>query len=241
MTTERGLDAADFSMFAYGGAGPLHATMVARELQIDRVIIPNSPGHFSAFGMLMSDFRHDEVRSWFRQLKAIQFEDMEAIFVEMEQAGRTAIEASGVSMSGLAISRAADMRYVGQEHAVTAELPADRETAARWSVAVMELGALVCTARAPRCGSCPVADRCAWRLAGFPADDGPPRRAQTWAGTDRQCRGRLLAVLRESEGPVHRSRLEAAWADPQQRERCLASLVEDGLLVQPAPTAYALP
>ncbi|MEJ8570009.1 hydantoinase/oxoprolinase family protein [Microbaculum marinum] len=124
VTTERGLDAADFSMFAYGGAGPLHATMVARELQIDRVIIPNSPGHFSAFGMLMSDFRHDEVRSWFRQLRTIEFDDMEAIFADMEEAGRKAIETGGVSMAGVAVSRAADMRYVGQEHAVTADLPA---------------------------------------------------------------------------------------------------------------------
>jgi A/G-specific adenine glycosylase len=120
-------------------------------------------------------------------------------------------------------------------------LPADEPTAATWSVAVMELGALVCPAATPRCGACPVADLCAWRAAGYPAYDGPPRRVQTWAGTDRQCRGRLLAVLRDSDGPVHRSRLDAAWAEEAQRVRCLASLVEDGLVVHTGPDTYALP
>ena len=78
------------------------------------------------------------------------------------------------------------------------------EQPATWAVAVMELGALVCTAARPRCEACPVADRCAWTLAGRPAYDGPPRRGQAWAGTDRQVRGRLMAVLREAEGSVAR-------------------------------------
>jgi A/G-specific adenine glycosylase len=120
-------------------------------------------------------------------------------------------------------------------------LPDDEPTAATWSVAVMELGALVCTAATPRCAACPVRELCAWRAAGYPAYDGPPRRAQTWAGTDRQCRGRLLAVLRDSEGPVHRSSLDAAWSEKSQRVRCLASLVDDGLVVHAGPDTYALP
>lgn len=120
-------------------------------------------------------------------------------------------------------------------------LPDDEGTAATWAVAVMELGALVCTATGPRCGACPVSDRCAWLAAGRPAYDGPARKVQTWAGTDRQCRGRLLAVLRESDGPVHRSRLDAVWTQEAQRIRCLASLVEDGLLVPAGPESYALP
>lgn len=120
-------------------------------------------------------------------------------------------------------------------------LPEDDATAARWAVAVMELGALVCTARDPGCGECPVAGLCAWRLAGRPPYDGPPRRGQTWAGTDRQCRGRLLAVVRDAEGAVHRSRLEAAWAGGDQRERCLASLLADGLVVAVGQQSYALP
>jgi A/G-specific adenine glycosylase len=128
------------------------------------------------------------------------------------------------------------------ERAVARDLlPDDDATAATWAVAVMELGALVCTATRPRCDRCPVAATCAWRLAGSPAYDGPPRVAQTWAGTDRQCRGRLLGVLRDADGPVHRSRLDAAWADDEQRARCLASLVDDGLLAPAGPESYALP
>lgn len=120
-------------------------------------------------------------------------------------------------------------------------LPEDEPTAATWAVAVMELGALVCVAANPRCGSCPIAGACAWHAAGHPAYDGPARRVQTWAGTDRQCRGRLLAVLRESAGPVHPSRLDAAWSDETQRVRCLASLVADGLVVPSGADTYALP
>ena len=104
----------------------------------------------------------------------------------------------------------------------------------------MELGALVCTAAGPRCADCPVADRCAWRAAGHPAYDGPPRRGQAWAGTDRQCRGRLMAVLRDAEGPVHRRRLEAVWPDQQQRERCLQTLIGDGLVTQAAADRFVL-
>jgi A/G-specific adenine glycosylase len=120
-------------------------------------------------------------------------------------------------------------------------LPADEPTAATWSVALMELGALVCTAATPRCGDCPVNDLCAWRAAGHPAYDGPPRRGQAWAGTDRQCRGRLLALVRESEGPVHRNRLDAVWPEHDQRVRCLAGLVDDGLVTQVSASTYALP
>ena len=114
------------------------------------------------------------------------------------------------------------------------------EQPATWAVAVMELGALVCTAANPRCASCPVSDQCAWSLAGRPAYDGPPRRGQAWAGTDRMVRGRLMAVLRDTEGSVGRARLEQAWAEPVQRERALQSLIADGLVVE-SDGRYALP
>lgn len=114
------------------------------------------------------------------------------------------------------------------------------EQPATWAVAVMELGALVCTAASPRCAACPIRDRCAWRRAGYPAYDGPPRRGQTWAGTDRQVRGRLMAVLREAESSVPRPRLEATWPEDTQRERALASLITDGLIVE-TDGAYSLP
>ena len=120
-------------------------------------------------------------------------------------------------------------------------LPDDAATAATWAVATMELGALVCTARQPACDACPIAEACAWRSAGFPAYDGPPRRGQAWAGTDRQCRGRIMALARESEGSVGAAAIEAAWPGADQRERCLTSLVADGLLTQVTPGRWALP
>ncbi|GAA1954401.1 A/G-specific adenine glycosylase [Nocardioides panacihumi] len=119
-------------------------------------------------------------------------------------------------------------------------LPHD-DSAPVWSVAVMELGALVCTAASPRCDACPVARLCAWQEAGRPAYSGPERKAQAWAGTDRQCRGRLMAVLRDADGPVHRTALEAVWDKPAQRDRSLAGLLEDGLASQVGPDTFALP
>ena len=124
---------------------------------------------------------------------------------------------------------------------VLALLPADPEGAAAASVAFMELGALVCTARSPRCASCPLLTRCAWVLAGRPSLDAPVRRTQPWAGTDRQVRGRLLAVLRDNPAPVGAPDLASAWDEPVQRARALDGLVADGL-VDPLPDGrYALP
>ncbi|TQN37713.1 A/G-specific DNA-adenine glycosylase [Blastococcus colisei] len=119
--------------------------------------------------------------------------------------------------------------------------PTDTDRATRFSVAVMELGALVCVARVPRCAVCPVRDRCAWRLAGSPAHDGPPRRVQKFAGTDRQVRGRLLDVLRAAPEPVDSAALEPAWDDAVQRSRCLDSLLTDGLVEQTADGLFTLP
>ncbi|WP_406394208.1 A/G-specific adenine glycosylase [Streptomyces sp. NBC_00887] len=120
-------------------------------------------------------------------------------------------------------------------------LPEEDERAARWAAATMELGALVCTAKNEDCTRCPIAGQCAWRLAGKPAHQGPPRRGQTYAGTDRQVRGRLLAVLREAVTPVPQSALDAVWEEPVQRARALDGLVADGL-VEPLPGGqYRLP
>jgi A/G-specific adenine glycosylase len=130
---------------------------------------------------------------------------------------------------------------VAERRRAEALVPVDGAVAARWAVAVMELGALVCTARTPRCHACPIRDACAWAAVGFPAYDGPPRRGQTYAGTDRQCRGRLLGVLRDCDEPVHRSRLESAWDDALQRERALDGLVADGLVEPLADDLFRLP
>ena len=119
-------------------------------------------------------------------------------------------------------------------------LPDDGLLAARLSVGLMELGALRCRAHDPRCLDCPLATTCAWRLAGMPAN-GVRRPVQKYGGTDRQARGRLLAVLRDSDGPVPRRRLDAAWPDDVQRTRALDGLVADGLVEPLARDRFRLP
>ncbi|HLV59041.1 MAG TPA: A/G-specific adenine glycosylase [Natronosporangium sp.] len=133
------------------------------------------------------------------------------------------------------VTTAADLAAT---EALLPRLPAD---AAAASAAFMELGATVCTARAPRCGSCPLAEGCAWRARGQPLPDGPRRRRQRYVGTDRQARGALLAVLREATGPVTADRLASAWPDARQRLRALQTLIADGLVCQAAGDQYALP
>jgi N-methylhydantoinase A len=123
VTTERGLDAADFALCAYGGAGPLHAVAIAREIGIREVIVPFAPGVFSAFGMLFSDLRYDYVRTGLTRLEDASFEEITRIYKELEDQGRAAIAATRVAPQKIAIKRAADMRYVGQEHPVTVDLP----------------------------------------------------------------------------------------------------------------------
>jgi A/G-specific adenine glycosylase len=124
---------------------------------------------------------------------------------------------------------------------VEALLPAEEQRAARFSIALMELGALVCTARSPRCADCPLHADCAWLLAGKPAYDGPAKPVQKFAGTDRQVRGRLLDVLRDSPEPVGKARLDMAWSEAGQRDRCLDSLLVDGLVEQTPDGRFALP
>ena len=124
---------------------------------------------------------------------------------------------------------------------IAALAPEEPERAVRFSVAVMELGALVCVAGTPRCDACPVQERCAWRTSGSPPHDGPPRRVQKFAGTDRQARGRLLDVVRASSVPVAPTELEGAWGDAVQRSRCLHSLLTDGLVEQTPGGLFTLP
>ncbi|WP_448631783.1 A/G-specific adenine glycosylase [Cellulomonas soli] len=137
---------------------------------------------------------------------------------------------------------------VAERTRAAAMVPADDATAARWAAASMELGALVCTARSPRCGQCPVAAMCAWQLAGCPDDvHAARRRTQPWEGTDRQVRGRVMGLLREALEPVPADAVEALWPERTQLARCLDGLLADGLLVQVAgagpddPVHYRLP
>jgi A/G-specific adenine glycosylase len=133
------------------------------------------------------------------------------------------------------------------EARLAAELvPDPPPEAARWAVAAMELGALICTARAPRCADCPVRGLCRWQADGAPEHTGPVRRAQGYAGTDRYVRGLLMAALRAAAEPVAHTALaaaapDAALRDPGQRERCLDGLVADGLVEPLAGGRYRLP
>jgi len=119
-------------------------------------------------------------------------------------------------------------------------LPDDGRRAARWSVAVMELGALVCTARRPDCAACPVAGKCRWRASGSPPGQAR-RRAPRYEGSDRQCRGAILAALRAAAGPLPADALTAAWDDTGQRARALAALLADGLVTERPDGAVSLP
>ncbi|WP_051451428.1 A/G-specific adenine glycosylase [Actinospica robiniae] len=142
--------------------------------------------------------------------------------------------------------------YSGAQYPATAVSAAERELARRilpeqasdaaaWAAASMELGALVCTAKTPRCEQCPVAELCKWRDSGYPEHVGPARRGQTYTGTDRQCRGALLAVLRAAHAPVEADALFTAWPDEAQRGRALQGLIADGLAVRTADNQYRLP
>ena len=125
--------------------------------------------------------------------------------------------------------------------AMEALLPGDRPAAAAFNAGMMELGAIVCVARTPRCDVCPLAATCAWRAAGYPAYDGPRKAVQKkYEGSDRQVRGLIMAELRASHIPVTAAELVGVWPDAAQRDRALAGLLADGLAVE-AQGGYTLP
>ena len=126
--------------------------------------------------------------------------------------------------------------------AMEAQLPTDEGDARLFNAGAMELGALVCTARSPRCDVCPIADQCAWRAAGYPEYSGPRRVAQkTYEGSDRQVRGLILAALRKSIVPLSAAEIALTWADPVQRSRSLGGLLADGLVIGDTELGYELP
>lgn len=111
----RGHDPRDFAMVAFGGAGPLHAAEIARELNIPKVIIPRVPGHFSALGMLLADLRHDFVRTYYKPLAECDFAALQKIFAEMEASARDLLIAEGMRADQTSMHLYLDMRYAGQE------------------------------------------------------------------------------------------------------------------------------
>jgi len=125
--------------------------------------------------------------------------------------------------------------------AMSALLPVEPAAAALFNAAIMELGAIVCTSRSPRCEACPIRDACAWRAAGYPAYFGPKKAVQKkFEGSDRQVRGLIMAELRATHHPVSEAEIDGLWPDAEQRGRALAGLIADGLAVTTEPGMYAL-
>lgn len=124
---------------------------------------------------------------------------------------------------------------------VEALLPSDAPAAAAGGIALMELGATVCTSTRPACSACPVSDLCRWRATDYPAYTGPRAAKQTFVGTDRQVRGLMMNLLRQEPGPVHRMALDSVWSQPVQRERALRGLIADGLVAALSDERFALP
>jgi A/G-specific adenine glycosylase len=125
--------------------------------------------------------------------------------------------------------------------AMEVQLPLDEQQARVFNAGIMELGAIVCTARTPRCDACPIADQCAWREAGYPSYDGPRRFVQKkYEGSDRQVRGLILGLLR-SQPTASEASIVELWPDAVQRGRALDGLITDGLVVGTPDAGYELP
>jgi A/G-specific adenine glycosylase len=138
--------------------------------------------------------------------------------------------------------------YKGEESPTTALTKAERSEYAQyvpkknphlWAAATMELGALICTAKNPVCGRCPVADKCQWRSLDYPAST-RVKRTQTWHGTDRQCRGTVVQALRDNSVLTKRELL-LLWDVPSQVEKAILTLIDDGLIEERKKNTYSLP
>ncbi|MEW6663058.1 MAG: hydantoinase/oxoprolinase family protein [Bacillota bacterium] len=123
ITVERGLDPKDFVLLGFGGAGPMHVCALAKELGIPRVIVPVAPGAFSALGMLLSDVRHDYVRTFLAKWDEVDQATLEGLFDSMMEEAKQAMEEEKDAYQQVIISRSVDMRYIGQEYTVNIPVP----------------------------------------------------------------------------------------------------------------------
>jgi N-methylhydantoinase A len=201
VTTERGLDPRDFTVFAYGGNGPVHISLVARELGIRSVVIPPAPAVFSAVGMFMADVRHDFLLTDVRRLRAAA-PQLEADYQALEDAGREVLRKGGVAEEHMRFVRFADLRYVGQEHSISVQIPDlddgelselkaafDKAHLERFSHSAPGEEAEIVTLKVSAIGSIP---RPEWSVIG----EAPEVRAATPACANRQI------VLDPNIGPV---------------------------------------
>ena len=125
ITVKQGIDPREYSLVAFGGAGPMHAVWLAEELEIGEVIVPWSPGTFSAWGMLQTDMRHDVVRAFYRPIAELEAAEVAAVYEQLEEEGAALLEHEGVSAADRYSARSADMRYVGQEYTVNVTIGAE--------------------------------------------------------------------------------------------------------------------
>lgn len=124
ITVKEGVDPRDFTLVAFGGAGPMAAVFLAEELDIGEVLVPRFPGTFSAWGMLQTDLRHDLTTSFFRAAGGVAVTELEALYAGLEDEGLDAVVQEGISADRVSYQRSADMRYTGQEYTINLPLPA---------------------------------------------------------------------------------------------------------------------
>ena len=138
--------------------------------------------------------------------------------------------------------------YKGEEAPTAAPTKAERVEYAQyvpdkkahlWAAATMELGALICTAKKPLCGRCPVADKCQWRSLDYPSSE-RVKRSQSWHGTDRQCRGAIVQALRDNP-TLSRREINLLWDVPSQVEKAILTLLDDGLIEEQRKGIFSLP
>jgi N-methylhydantoinase A len=127
ITVKQGIDPREYSLVAFGGAGPMHAVWLAEELEIREVIVPWSPGTFSAWGMLQTDMRHDVVRSFYEPLEGLEGARVAAVYAELERESSELLAAESIAEADRYFARSADMRYVGQEYFVSVPVAASVE------------------------------------------------------------------------------------------------------------------
>ncbi len=122
-SAERGYDPRDFSLIAFGGAGPVHAAALAKEVGFASVLVPESPGVFSAFGLLVADLRHDFVRSYMVGLDQVSTKMLTSFYADLQALGEQALKDDGLDEQRWTFQRTADLRYVGQAYEVNVAFP----------------------------------------------------------------------------------------------------------------------
>jgi N-methylhydantoinase A len=124
VSVERGYDPRDFALVAFGGAGPLHACAIARDLNIPLVVIPPFPGHYSAVGMLGSSLRHDLVRTVYADFEHVAWDEVRRIADDLVEAGRKQLADEGADSAQMSLDMGLDLRYAGQEFTLTVPVTA---------------------------------------------------------------------------------------------------------------------